>query len=80
MKLFVLFANRHYAPDAIEALACIDEYSHDENPSWMREEEARQIKDMGGDCLRTRWVRLEVPYKKLEELFSEYEDIRCSIE
>ena len=71
MKLHVLFAQRkerypgEYAP---EALTCITEYGHDENPEYLPAEQENA--ESSGDFRSTAVVTLEFSDKQLEHLLN----------
>lgn len=71
MKVYVLFGQRHCSYDgqyAPEALAVVDEWTEEDNPSYMRDELAKYREDASFANLRV--IALEISQDRLSELLS----------
>ncbi len=80
MKIHVLMGQRiesypgQYAP---EAIACMDEYGHSDNPEWLDGKKAEA--DATGEFERTEIVTLEVPLDAIMRLLRPTQQIIAAV-
>ena len=81
MKILVLFGQRKPlggSEYSVEALACLDEYGHDENPAYLNGEYEKA--DKSGEFLALRIITLIVPENDIaKQLVPPYQEVPARV-
>jgi hypothetical protein len=70
MKIFTMWITRKGVDDGTpELLVAIDEYAHDENPAWFKEESEKELDACGDDVDKIRNITLVVDQAWIDDAF-----------